>query len=350
MNNNTKEIQQNLNRLTTALENNYGLWDYETVAIPFELTQACLQIWTDCFPVSILQKLDGNDEGTLEAWAIALNETLTKQLGILNQWIPLLNVPSIPRSVREKSEQRTAELHQIANEKLAVLKAFPDLFSQEIELRSAAAELSDLRVKFSELQAVEADIQANDLAALRAQVNRKESELLPQQETLTRLRIQQVDLDIQITSLRQQQEVLEQEIEREKLLQEDHQLGLVSQVKRLLNFTENASEGLSISINEAVANLNIQRAEYNLQWEHLQEIIATCKQYYTETEMIRKDLNAHYQVDVNLGKCLPINRHQINKFILAIEENLTELDQELQTVQRQHEMLQQKQHLIFGKS
>ena len=350
MDDNTQKIQQNLNRLTAARESNRGLQDYETVAIPFELTQACLQVWADCFSITILQNLDSSDEGTLEAWAIALNETLTKQLGILNQWMPFLSVPSVPRSVREKAEQRTAELDQIANEKSALLQAVPNLLSQEIELRTAAAELSDLRVKISELKAIEADIHANDLAILRTEVNRKESELLPQKQTLDRLRIQQVDLNMQIASLRQQQEILEDEIEREKLLKENQKLGIMSQIQKLLDFTETATAELSTPINEAVADLDNKRTEYNLQWEHLQETIAAYQQYSTETEAISSDLNAHYQIDINLGKRLPINRHQINKFIQVIEESLMGFDQELQTAQKQHEELQKKEYFIFGKS
>jgi len=344
-----QKIQQTLHHLTVALDGDCGLQDFESVEIPFQLTQACIQLWTDCFSISNLQNIANIDPDTLEVWAISLNTTLQIQLGILNQWLPLLCLLSVPPKLREKAKQRTSELDQIANQKSALLQAAPNFLAQETELRHAAAELSNLRARLDELRSIEAELRTTDLSKLRAAVLQKESELLPQRKTVSELNQQKANLETQIASLRQQREILAQEIEQQKLHQERQQSGILTQIHELLNLTETAKAELSIPLAKALENLECQRNEYNQQWEDLQLCISYCNQYRNETEVICADLNAHYQVDVDLGQWLPVNKRQIDILVQSIKENLTQLDRELQTAQAHHERLQQKQYITFGR-
>jgi hypothetical protein len=343
-----EKIQQILQRLTAAINSNSGLQGFDSVEIPFQLTQACIQLWTDCFSIPILQNLSNTDPDTLEAWAIALNTTLQVQLGILNQWMPLLGVPCLPPKLQEKAEQRTSELEQIANQKSALLKAAPNLLAQEKELRHAAIELSGLRAKFQELRAIEADICATDLAKLQAEVRQKESDVLPQKQILDQLYEQKANIETQIDCLHQQQKILESEIEEQKLCQKGKELGVMSQIRKLLELTETAKAELSIPTAEALNNLDSQRQEYNLQWERLQQTIIAYNQYRAETKAIYDDLDAHYQADAVLGQRLPIDRRRIEKIMQAIKKGLAELDCELMTAHAHHERSQQKQYITFG--
>ncbi|MDL5052652.1 hypothetical protein QQ056_03630 [Oscillatoria laete-virens NRMC-F 0139] len=343
-----QKIQQTLERLTLALQSDCGLQDFDTVEIPFQLTQACIQLWTDCFSLSMLQNLANDDSDTLEAWAIAFNTTLQVQLGILNQWMPLLSAPSLPSKLGEKAAQRTAELERIATEKSVLIQAAPNLLAQETDLRNAAAELEALRAKINELQAIEADVNATDLTTLRSQVRQKENELLPQKQAIERLHQQKTDLDTQITLLNQQREILESETDSQKLRLERQQLEVMSQIRTLLVLTEAARAQLSAPLTEALDDLDRQRNEYNQQWEQLQQAIIACDRYRAETKAICADLNAHYQIDAVLGQRLPIDRRRMETLMQTIQERLAELDRELQAAQAHHERSQQKQYFVFG--
>jgi len=344
-----KKIQQTLERLIVAVKSDCGLQDFDTVEIPFQLTQACIQLWTDCFSISMLQNIANDDSDTLEAWVIALNTTLQVQLGILNQWMPLLSAPSLPPNLGKKAAHRTAELERITTEKSVLIQAAPKLLAQETELRKAAAELSTLRAKINELQGIEADVNATDLTTLQAQVRQKENDWLPQKQTIERLHQQKADLDTQITSLHQQREILESEIDSQKLRLERQQLEVMSQIRTLLTLTETAKAQLSAPLTEALDDLDRQRNEYNQQWEQLQQTLIAYDRYRAETEAICADLNAHYQVDAVLGQRLPIDRRRMETLMQAIQERLAELDRELQTAQAHHERAQQKQYITFGR-
>ena len=336
-----QKIALTLQHLATAVKSDRGLENFDNVEIPFQLTQACIQLWADCFSIPSLQSLANADPDALEAWAIALNTTLQTELGILNQWLPLLSIPSLPAKLREKAQQRTSELHQIANQKATLLQAAPKLLAQETELRNAAAELLTLRAKVDELKGIETEVSRTDLAKLRAEVLQKETELLPLYE-------QKADIEKQIAYWHQQQQILEQEIEQQKSRQEQQKLGILNQIHKLLNLTETAKSELSIPLATALENLESQRNEYNQQWEHLQESIIAYNQYRKETETICADLNAHYQIDAVLQKRLPINRHRMETLIQTIQQSLTELDRELKAAQTQNERSQQKQYITFG--
>ncbi len=343
-----QQIQQILERLAAAQASDGGLQDFDTIEIPFQLTKACIQLWTDCFSIPALQNLAQHEPDTLEAWAIALNETLQAQLGILSQWMPLLSAPSLSQKVREKAAQRTAELERIAREKLVLLQAATKLRAQETELRNAAAELSALRAKVNELQAIEADVNATDMVTLRAEVRQKENELLPQKQAIERLHQQKADLDTKLTSLQQQRDILQTEIDSQEFRLERQQLEAMSQIRTLFDIRETAKAELSDRLAESVDNLDRQRNEYNQQWEQLQQTIIAYEGYRAETEAICADLNAHYEVDAVLGQRLPIARRRMETLMQTIQERLAEFDRELQTAHANHQRAQQKQYITFG--
>ncbi|MBO1348312.1 MAG: hypothetical protein EBE86_013385 [Hormoscilla sp. GUM202] len=340
------KIKQTLERIAVAINSDSGLQDFDKIEIPFQLTQACMELWTDCFSIPMLQNLANDDPETLEAWAIGLNSTLQVQLGILNQWMPFLST-SLPPNLRQRAEKRTAELEQLAKEKFALLQAVPNLLERETELHKQGAELDALRAKVNELQTIEAEVSATDLPSLRAEVDRKERDLLPAKETIVQLQQQKADLETEIGFLHIQQQSLKREIESQEERKLRQELDVMSPISKLCDLTETAKAKLSNSLAEALKNIDCQRDEYNQQWQQLQEVINSYNRYQTETEAIREDLDLHYKIDVDLGRHLPINHSRIEMLRKTIQEQLDEFDRELQAAHTRHELSQQKQYITF---
>ncbi|MGB3189620.1 MAG: hypothetical protein WBB43_09375 [Limnoraphis sp.] len=342
-----QNIEQTLEHLKNAINSEAGLRDFEAVKIPFELTQACIQLLTDCFSIPMLQTLANDDSETLEAWAIAFNTTLQVQLGVLSRWLPLLSSSSLPSKLREKAAKRTAELKNIVDEKAALLQTASTLFAQETELHQRFTELSELREKFEELKTIELDINSTDIDNLRAEVVQKGNELIPQKQAIEELHQQKAELETQMTSLHQQGEILGEEIRRQQEKKQRQESAEMSQIKQLIDLTDSAKIELSITLKTALEELDSKRNEYNQEWEQLQQTLTASNLYQAEIQSINNALHAHYQADVNLGERLPVERHRIEALTETIREHLAELDRELKTAHAHHEHLQKKQYITF---
>lgn len=60
--------------------------DYDHIELPFELVKIALKLWENFYPPELLENLANSDPDTLDAWAIALSQTLSQQLSLLDTW------------------------------------------------------------------------------------------------------------------------------------------------------------------------------------------------------------------------------------------------------------------------
>lgn len=83
---------------------------------------------------------------------IALSQTLTTQLELLNSWLPHLATLPMPPALKHKISDRISSLSEIANEKSQLLQSAATLLSQEQQLRRDASELQNLKHKVKEIR------------------------------------------------------------------------------------------------------------------------------------------------------------------------------------------------------
>lgn len=341
---------QNIDKITQLvqqIQQAQSLLEFETIELPFGLIEAGIDLWGSTFSPEVLRQLASADADTLDAWAIALSQTLQIQLTLLNNWLPHLATLPVPSTLKQKISKRIRSLGQIANEKSQLLQSAAILLSQEQQLKHDASELQNLRQKAKELEQIQAELQATNLESLRQEVTTQEATLEPQKQALESLKQQKAQLDNQIADLQQQQAKLQEEINHLQSRQQRVETSTTNTSVELITLTKSQQERLSESLSSVLADLEKQQLEFQQTQQQLQKAIQDFNQYQAATEEIRTHIHTHYQSDQVLGCLLPVERQKVDTLIRTIQQNLAELDQELAAGQRVHERSQQKTTLTF---
>ncbi len=167
------QLQQRMHQILQA----QNLLEFETVELPFQLVEAGIRLWESLYSPESLQQLAQSDPDTLDAWAIALSQTLQNQLDLLNRWQSSLGTLPVPPLLKQKIEARIQKFSQLAQEKSRLFEELTPLLQQEQQLRQEAEELSVLKEKEKALQQIQADLKAIDLERLRQSLSTQVADL-----------------------------------------------------------------------------------------------------------------------------------------------------------------------------
>jgi hypothetical protein len=178
------KIDKIVKKIESNAETERGLLDFDAIKLPFQLVSAAIALWEATYSPDALRQLASNDSETLEAWAIALSQTLNTQLKVLNNWLPHLSTLPIPPKLQEKIRDSNTEIEQISRNKSRLLQVTGELFDREQQLRSDAAELSQLRQKDRELKAIETELQFVDLARFQQEITTQSALIEPKAKEL----------------------------------------------------------------------------------------------------------------------------------------------------------------------
>ncbi|HAZ48838.1 MAG TPA: hypothetical protein DDW76_14800 [Cyanobacteria bacterium UBA11369] len=343
-----------INVLLQQIEQSRNLREFETIKLPFELVQAGMSLWESTFHPEVFRQLAGADPETLEAWAIALSQTLNIQLEILNFWLPHLTTLPIPTTLKQKISDRVASINQIANDKSKLIQSAANLLEQEEKLQQSNSELQSLKEKVRQLQEIQTELEATNLDNLQEFITTQTAALEPQQKKLRSLQQQKADLDDHIAALERQQAILKQEIYYWQSRQNRIETSTENTVAELIILTQLQRERLSETLAGELAALQQQRNELTQQQEsyhqaqqQLQKAREDFQKYQTATEEAIAALNTHYQSDRALGSLLPIDRNKVDNLFRNAQQTLAEIDQELAAARSKHEQAQQKTRFTF---
>lgn len=347
MQQNPSQKLDKITQLVQQIQQAQNLLEFETIEIPFHLVEAGIELWKSTYSPEVLRQLASADADTLDAWAIALSQTLTTQLELLNTWLPHLATLPIPPALKQKISDRISSLSKIANEKSQVLQLTATLLSQEQQLRRDASELQNLQQKAKELEQIQAELQAINLERLRQATLAQAAALEPERQALESLKQQKAQLDDQLAALQQQQTRLQEEINHMRSRQQRIESNTTNTATELITLTKFQQQRLSEALSSVLSDLEKQHSDFKQTQQQVQRAIQDFNQYQTATEEIRTHLSTHYQSDQELGRLLPVDRQKVDTIIRNIQQNLAELDQELANGQRENERSQQKTTLTF---
>lgn len=338
---------EKINKLIQQIQSNQSLLEFETIELPFQLVEAAINLWESTFTPEVLRQLATTDEDTLNAWAIALSQTLNTQLQLLNNWLSQLATLPVPPALQQQIRSRIQTLSQIANEKSQLLQSAEWLLSQEQQLRRDGEELQQLQQKASQLQAIQTQLQTTNLESLRGEIDSLAVAIEPQRQTLETLQQQKAQMDEQMAAIQQQKERLQEEMNYMRSRFSRLETSTANTASSLITLAKSQQEGLRDALASVLADLEKQQSEFQQTQQQLQQAIQDFNQYQTATEEMRTHLTTHYQSDSELGRLLPANRQKVDTLIGNIQEKLAELDQELAAAQRTHSLSQQKTILTF---
>lgn len=187
MNENIEKIK----KITQAIETSNNLLDFDNIELPFQLLNAIISLLDQTFCDVTLNTLGIRDSDSLDAWAIALHQSLPNQLTLLNRWQNYLNNlsedDSIPPKLREKIDDKMKEIDQIYAQKSQLTQQYEQLFKQEETLRENKRKLTDLELKLQELTIIEKELNRTDLTKLQEEVRLKQETITPKREQLDKL-------------------------------------------------------------------------------------------------------------------------------------------------------------------
>ena len=169
------QLQQRMQQIQQA----QNLLEFETIELPFQLVEAGIRLWESLYSPESLQQLAQTDPDTLDAWAIALSQTLQNQLDLLNRWQSSLGTLPVPPLLKQKIEDRIQKLREIAQEKSRLFQELTPLLQQEQQLLQEAEELSVLKGKEKALHQIQADLEAIDIEHLRQSISTQVAHLKP---------------------------------------------------------------------------------------------------------------------------------------------------------------------------
>lgn len=354
MQQNSSHKLEQITSLVDQIQTTKSLIEFETIELPFQLVEAGINLWASTFSPEVLRQLASSDADTLDAWAIALSQTLTTQLNLLNNWLPhLANLP-VPPKLKQQISDRILAIGEIASKKSTLLQTAADLLSQEQELRQNSNDLQRLTDKEKELQKIQAELQQTDIEILRQNISDKAAFIEPQMKALRDLQQQKADLDNQIAALQRQQTTLREEITYWQSRQNHLESNTTDTVAELISLTqvqrERLSEALSkelVAVEQQRTELIQQQASYHQAQQQLQKAREDFQKYQTATEEIITAVTTHYQADQALGSLLPIDRQKVDTLFRTCQQTLAEIDQELASARRKNEQAQQKSRIFF---
>lgn len=340
-------IRKSLDLLERKAQSDPELTEFDNIDSPFRLTETTVHLWQMIYPTQVLQQLASQDSDVIEAWAIALNQTIQTELEILKTWYATLDTLPLPAKLAQKTSDRITEIANLASQKSALLQAAKSIFSKEEELRSASAELKHLQTKQTELTKMSAEIAATNIPELRQQVTRLAETIEPQAQTLHELQQQKLQIQTQITNLQQQQQAIASELEHQRSRHDRTSSKLFNDIDELILLTKEQRSRLDQNLQTAIQNLEQEHKEYQQQWEQLQQAIQASNRYQIEIEAIRADFNNHYQSDQELSAHIHHDRTKITNISNVIRDRLLELDQELANNRQILERSSQKNIITF---
>ncbi|WP_159790299.1 hypothetical protein [Sodalinema gerasimenkoae] len=343
---------QRLIQLAQALENSLqqgqSPLDFDQIEQPFQLIATGIEVWEQLYPPEILRQLAQTDPDTLDAWAIALSQTLEQQLALLNTWIPHLSSLPVPQTLQQKLQSYYQDIASISREKSQLLDSASTLLSREQELRRHGQELDQLKQTCQRLNHMEAELRTTDLGQLQQQNQERSQALTPEYEQLQALEQEKAQLDADYAAIQQQRRTLEAEIQRlrSRRQQQDQQTATSSQ--DLIQLSQAERQRLSDLLASVLDDLEQERQDYQQVNGELQGAIAQFNQYQEQTEAIRSHLQQHYQHNADLSQRLPVNRQTIDPLLNQIRQQLQQIDQELAMAQQHHAESQRKQSFNFS--
>jgi len=349
--------QHDIEAITVVLQQiqeSQNFREFDTIQLPLELVQAGMSLWESTFYPEVLRQLAGADPETLNAWAIALSQTLNMQLEILNSWLPHLTTLPIPTTLKQKIDDRTSAINQIANDKSKLLQSAANLLQQEEKLQQSNSELQSLKEKARQLQEIKTELEGTNLDNLRASITTQTAALEPSQQKLRSLQQQKAELDDQISALQRQQSILKEEINYWQSRQNRLETSTEDTVAELIVLTQSQREHLSAALTKELDALEQQRTElvqqqksYGEAQQQLQKAGEEFQKYQTATAEILTALNTHYISNLGLGNLLPIDSQKVDVLLRNVQQILAEIDGELGNARRKHEEAQPKNTLVF---
>lgn len=357
-----QNLQENLNQIVKLIEqiqNQVRCKDEETswitslhrfegISLPFELVQETINFCARVFPPESLGEIASTDEESINAWAIALMQTLQAQLTLFAHWQPQLTRLPVPSALKEKIRACLSGLEQIHQQHSEILQSAASLLAAETQLRQDAQALQQLKKKAKLLQAIKTELQTTDLTDLREQISRATEAIAPQRQQLEILKQQKTQLEAELTSLEQQRHAILLEINNLQQNRQQVEKATCASGNQLITLVATEQKRLSQKLNAVLADLSNQQQAYQEIQQQLATAIAQSNQYQQETEKLREHLRQHYQSNQELGKILPVNQPTIDRIIKTIEQNLAQLDQELAQALPHQEASQQKTIFTFN--
>lgn len=357
-----QNLQENLNQILKLIEqiqnqvkyqdeetlSMTSLHQFEGISLPFELVQETINFCAQVFPPESLEAIASTDEESINAWAIALMQTLQVQLTLFTHWQPQLTRLPVPSALKEKIRDRLNGLEQIRQQHSEILQSAASLLTAETQLRQDAQALQQLKKKAKLLQAIKTELQTTDLTTLREQISRATEAIAPQRQQLEILKQQKTQLETELTSLEQQRTAILAQVSNLQHQRQQVEKATCASGNQMISLVAAEQKRLSQELNAVLADLVNQQQAYQQIQQQLATAIAQSNQYQQETEKLREHLRQHYQSNQELGKMLPVNQPKIDRLIKTIEQNLAQLDQELAQALLHQEASQQKTIFTFS--
>ena len=324
-----------------------SLHEFETIDRPFQLIQATIELTASIFTPESLGEIAKTDEESINAWAIALMQTLQAQLSLLEGWEAQLASLPLPEALKQKIGDRTSQLQEIAREQSTFLRSTRALFSQEAQLRQDAKTLQQLKKKAKLLKAIKSELQTTDLDKLRDRISTQEEAIAPQRQELETLKEQKAQLDSELESLQQQKITLDARVNYLQHRYQRLEAGTHETASEAIELTVAQEEHLSEELQSLLGELSQQQQEYQQTQENLASAIEESNRYQKETDGLRHQLQQYYQSNQELANNLPVNRQKIDGIVKTIQDNLAILDQELARALQQQEDSAKKTTFTF---
>lgn len=345
------ENMEKIKRITQAIETSNNLLDFDNIELPFQLLNAVICLLDQTFSDVTLNTLEIQDSETLDAWAIALHESLPNQLALLNRWQNYLNNlsedASIPRKLLEKIDEKMREIELISAEKSQLTLQYEQLFQQEETLRENKRQLTDLQIKLQELNSIEKELNRIDLAQLQEEVRIKQETITPKTEQLNKLKQEKNEVESTLKELKKLEEQLQIDNELIKLSQGKIENKSIQITRELIEQIQLKRNNLSENLTNILEELTQQQTEYQSIKDKLNNAVQNFNQYQIKTQEIKYHLETHYQYNSELISFLPVDRTETDNIIREIKDKLDKLDRELTKAHKNHEISQQKLNITF---
>lgn len=335
-------------RLSQEIKETESIKEFETIEIPFQLMKTIIQLFSDTLTPEALQDLAKSDSETLDAFALELSDTLNKELELLKIWLPHLSELPIQQMLIERNKEGIHKLSEIVEQKSNLLASATTCLNREKELREEFKELNQLKEKVNELENIEKELETVDLEDLRKTISNQEAELTPRKEELDSLQQEHDQLGEQINSLKQQKNRIQERINLLRSRSNSLETQTEASTSELITLEQTQREKLQKNLDSLLSELEEENLAYQDLYEKLNQAITQLNQYQTKTEELRDHLQKHYQDNAKVANALPIDQEKINYLIETIDNQLTELDQELAQARDIYAQSQEKKLIYFN--
>lgn len=346
-----KNLISDINQLVSEIQQHppqaENLLTFENIDLPFQLLNTVIKIWQYLYSSENINQLAREDNDALDSWAISLSQSLNHQLQLLNIWLPILNTLPIPEKLQQRLTETMSQITEITKQKSQLLNSTATLLIQEQQLKQDAMELKELKIKAQELQYLHQELKTSNLESLRQEIANQTIALAPYKQNLDLLKQQKSELDEQILALQQQQIRLQSEINYLQSQQKRIESDTNNTATELITLTKSQQQKLSLALPSILTEAENYRLQLIQTQQQLQKAVENCNEYQITMSEMENDLKIHYQVNQELATILPVNHQKMDNLIKTIQQNLSQLDQELKKVQIENENLHQKTMITF---